>query len=277
MRRFFACFLLQVIFARHAHVDRQLGLLSVAVLAGDRLPVIAVVLLQQRPHPGRWGFLVFRLASPQQDRNDVSELRPLQIRKHRNAVKPLVQQQIADFDAPPANELHQFLDDLFHAGAGFDRHQRHRVAVAFVDHRRRGVGVEVAGSRFGFAAKDLLDVERRLAVVGNQRQIDGQDARLSQQRLGQLVTQAAIQSLLQLPDVRQGGQQYVVDAARAGSVGQILTRGKDRNHASGGDQKNPKQHRCRTFASLVVQPQRRAQPVFRIPIDLVLRNDIVRP
>ena len=36
---------------------------------------------------------------------------------------------------------------------------------------------------------------------------------------------------------------------------------------------------CLVFrvASLVVQLQRRAQPVFRIPIDLFLRRDIVQP
>ena len=37
-----------------------------------------------------------------------------------------------------------------------------------------GVGVEVAGAVLGLGAVDLVEVAERLAVVGDQRQVDGQ-------------------------------------------------------------------------------------------------------
>ena len=78
-----------------------------------------------------------------------------------------------------------------------DTYQSQRITMAFVDHRCGRVGVKVRGSRLRRTAIDFLLVHLRLAVIRDQRQIDGDPARLAQQCLGQFGHQAKIQTPLE--------------------------------------------------------------------------------
>src|SRR5206468_5345188 len=82
------------------------------------------------------------------------------------------------------------------------------------------VGMEVAGAALGVAAVDLRGVMQRLAVVGDEGEVDGQGLALAAQRLGQVAVQGAVEAALQLGEGGPAGQQGVVGGGVGGRVAQ---------------------------------------------------------
>ena len=108
----------------------------------------------------------------------------LEVADHRHAVEAPIQQEQPGSDADarrlPEEPLDHVLERLAlgHAGQGDG------VPLPLADDVGGGVGVEVAGAVLGLGAIDLVEVAERLAVVGDQRQVDGQPLAVSAQRLG---------------------------------------------------------------------------------------------
>jgi hypothetical protein len=83
----------------------------------------------------------------------------------------------------------------------------HPPVLPVAHHIGGGVGVEVAGAALGLAAADLVEVAERLAMVGDQCQVNGQPLEVRAQRLGRVPGQRGIELLLQLGVAGQGRQQ----------------------------------------------------------------------
>src|SRR5262249_57791163 len=107
-------------------------------------------------------------------------------------------------------------------------------AQAVADDVGGGVGVERAGAALGLAAVDLGRVAQRLAVVGDQVQVDGQGLAAAAQGTGQVALQGAVDAPLQFVGLGQGGQQGVVDRGVRRGAAQRRAGGRDRGDAAGG-------------------------------------------
>jgi len=163
----------------------------------------------------------------------------LQIANDRYAAKAAIQQQKAAFDTFPACLSEQSLDDFLHRLSTTYRRQGDREAMSLTDDMAAGVGMKMTCAVLGLAAADFPGVPIRLAVIGNQRQVDGHCLRATPEGLREAVGQGAIQSPRQLVILGQGGHQgFEQGLLREGMI-QIAASGEDR-----GDLGNCKNRMC---------------------------------
>ena len=124
-------------------------------------------------------------------------------------------------------------------------------AVAVVDDIERGVGVEVAGPALGLRAVDLVGVVQRLAMIGDQDQVDGQALRPAAQGPGQVAGQGGVEPALQLGEVGQGGDQGQAGRLVGGGVAQALAGIRERGDAGGGVEQQGQQRPGAALGSVV--------------------------
>jgi hypothetical protein len=98
----------------------------------------------------------------------------LQVTDDVHAAKAPIQQQITRSDTGAGRCPQQALQYRRQGVVAADRREGDREASAFADDIGGGVGVEVTGTALGLAAVDLAAVVQGLAVVGNEREVNGQ-------------------------------------------------------------------------------------------------------
>jgi hypothetical protein len=177
----------------------------------------------------------------------------LEVADHRHAVEAAIEQQEPGPD-PDACGLSQEAPDhvlerlaLGHAGHG------HGVALPLADDVGGGIGVEVAGAVLGLAAVDLAEVAEGLAVVGDQRQVDGQPLEVSAQRLGQVTGEGRVELPLQLGIVGERRQQRLAGRLVRGGVAEPPAGVGERGDAGGGGQQQRPEDRCRGLPLVVLE------------------------
>src|SRR3712207_4007588 len=115
--------------------------------------------------------------------------------------------------------------------------------------------MEVAGALLGLAAVDLARVAQRLAVVGDQDQVDGQGLAPSAEGLGEITLQGAVEAALQLVDVGGGGHQGGMDGGVAGGVAQGGAGGGAGDESGGGVEEDGQEVKGGTAGPVVLEAQ----------------------
>ncbi len=127
------------------------------------------------------------LAAAKNDRHEERDVLGLQEGHDRDAEKSAIQQQMADFDAAEGHVGQEPLQKGDRRLVVFDPSERQRIAVSFLDQTGGRVGEELGGAPARFLVQDVA--ARRVAVIGDLVQIDGQRAttsgRFGRQRLAQ--------------------------------------------------------------------------------------------
>src|SRR6476646_7264568 len=114
------------------------------------------------------------LASLERHRQQKRIAGRLQVTENLDAVKTAVQQQQFGSNTRLAGPAEQALENVAQRLALADIAQSERHALAVLDQVGGGVGVEVRGAALGLAAVEFVGLVKRLTVVRQQRQIDGQ-------------------------------------------------------------------------------------------------------
>src|SRR5206468_5166114 len=114
---------------------------------------------------------------------------------------------------------------------------------------------EVTGAVPGFAAVDFLGVAQRLAMVGDQVQVDRQGLLAAAQAAGQVPLQGAVDAALQLSRLGEGGEQGVVDGGVGGGALEGGAGGGQGGDPAGGVEEHGPQGAGGAFGAVALQAQ----------------------
>ena len=117
----------------------------------------------------------------------------MEVADDRHTVEAAIQQEQSRPDAQACGLTQEALEHFLERFALLHPGQGHGITLPFADQVSGGVGVEVTGAALGLATVDLVEVAKRLAVVGDQGQVDGQSLGvLAAATLGRCPAKAAL-------------------------------------------------------------------------------------
>src|SRR5262249_54060700 len=198
---------------------------------------------------------VVGLAATQRQGHQEGVPRRLQVADDADAVEAAVQQQDTRADAQPPAAAQQALEDLFEVFAFGHGGQRQGDPLTAQGQVHGGVGVEVAGAVAGLAAVDLGAASQGQAVVGDQRQVDGQPLPTPAQPTGQAVGQGGVEAALQFVPVRQPVAQGQPRGLGRGGAEQAPAGGGQGGQPGGGGQQQVEERPGRAAGAEVGQAQ----------------------
>jgi len=203
---------------------------------------------------------VIGLPSPQRHRHQERSPRRLQVAQHADRVKPAVQQQQRGSHAGLAGRAQPALQHVGQVFALADVAEGHGHALAALDQVSGGVGVEVRRAALDLAAVEFVGVLVGLAVVGQQREIDGQPLAAATQ-LGQAGAQGPVAAPFQELAFRQIGQQRLADGLGRGRPPQAEGGREQRGQPGTGGEDDREQRLGWTGPAVVGQREVGAQQV----------------
>ena len=240
--------------ARHADLDRG----RLPVLRGfgclQRVGRPAALLPRRQRTGARSRFAVGRFSTSPDHRHQERTSGSLQVANHRHAVKPAIQKQEPAFYAFGASHSKQTLHHILHRLAILYRRQGDGETMPLADYVTSRIGMKMARAALGLTAVDLVGVVLRLAVIGNQRQIDRQRLRTSPERLGKTIGQGGVHSLLEFVVLRQGCHQRVEHGLLCWRVCYVPAGGENGADPGSCEEQDAQQNRRPTFVSTILQP-----------------------
>src|ERR1019366_1004477 len=100
---------------------------------------------------------------------------------------------------------------------------------------------------------DLVEIAEGFAVVGDQRQVDGQALGVLAERLGQVPGERGVELSVQRGVIGQGGQQRLASRLVGGGVAEALAGVGQRSDAGGGGQQERPEDLGRDLAFVVLE------------------------